>query len=89
MDYADEIIDKINSGETGTVAGDEEAKKIISQTNANAGLKPVVAVKKSASTPGYPAPVTIKDHKISLKNAFNIYINTHIDSSQVTLLDHL
>jgi hypothetical protein len=69
MDYADEIIDKINSGETGTVAGDEEAKKIISQTNANAGLKPVAAVKKSASTPGYPAPVTVKDHKISLKNA--------------------
>ena len=66
MDYADEIIDKINSGQTGTIAGDEEAKKIISSAP-----KPAAAtVKKSAAnTPVYPAPVTVKDHKISLKNA--------------------
>ena len=34
MDYADEIIDRINAGKTGTPAGDEEARRIISQTAA-------------------------------------------------------
>lgn len=67
MDYADEIVDKINSGQTGTQAGDAEARKIIS---AQAESEPKAAAQAQASaSPGYPAPVTMKEHKISLKNA--------------------
>ena len=67
MDYADEIIDRINAGKTGTPAGDEEARRIISQTAAT----PAPQAKTLAAAPsgnGYPAPVTLKDHKVSLKN---------------------
>ena len=62
MDYADEIVDKINSGQTGTPAGDAEARKIIAQVQST-------TPKSVVSGKGYPAPVTMKEHKISLKNA--------------------
>lgn len=66
MDYADEIVDRINAGQTGTPAGDEEARKIINQAETTPA--PAASAQSAVSGKGYPAPVTMKEHKISLKN---------------------